>query len=66
MGDKLKPRIGEILLRQGAVSEDELTIGLLTQHGTGKLLGEVLVGMDYVSPQELDSALQQQGRDAFA
>jgi type IV pilus assembly protein PilB len=60
LGGRLKARIGEILLKQGVVTEDELTVGLLLQHGTRKLIGEVLINLQYVTPSDIDHALCQQ------
>ena len=60
VGGPLKGRIGEILLRQGVVSEAELTTGLMHQHGTNKLLGEVLINLQLATPRDIDLALCQQ------
>ncbi len=38
-----KLRIGELLVAQGTISEDQLRAGLLEQKRTGRRLGEVLV-----------------------
>lgn len=66
LSGRLKARIGEILLKQGVVTEDELTIGLLMQHGTPKLIGEVLVNLEYVTPMDIDRALYHQNGQANA
>ncbi len=66
LSGRLKARLGEILLKQGVVTEDELTIGLLLQHGTPKLIGEVLLNLEYVTPKDIDRALCQQSGQAIA
>ena len=65
-GKRFRARLGEILLRQGVVTEDELTVGLLLQHGTPKLIGEVLINLSYLTPRDLDRALAQQNAEACA
>jgi hypothetical protein len=66
LGGRFKTRIGEILLKQGVLTEDELTVGLLIQHGTRKLIGEVLINLDYATPIDIDRAITQQNHQARA
>ncbi|MCL4219963.1 MAG: GspE/PulE family protein [Phycisphaerales bacterium] len=50
-------RVGEVLLRDGAVSEETLTRALADQRLTGKRIGELLVEQGHVSPTVLVNAL---------
>ena len=51
-------RIGEILVAQGAVSQEQIEAGLAKQ----KPLGEILVDNKVVSPQQVDKALTKQSQ----
>ena len=51
-------RIGEILVSQGAVSQEQVEAGLAKQ----KPLGEILVDDKVVSPQQVDKALTKQSQ----
>ena len=44
-----KPRIGEALLEQGAISEEQLASALAEQKSTGAMLGELLVQQGIIS-----------------
>lgn len=50
-------RVGEVLLRDGAVSEETLTRALADQRLTGKRIGELLVEQGHISPTVLVNAL---------
>ena len=55
-----KPLLGELLLRRGVISSDQLTEALQTQAGTTKHLGEILVEMGAISPEQLTETLKLQ------
>ncbi|KAA0216477.1 MAG: type II/IV secretion system protein [Leptolyngbya sp. PLA3] len=50
-------RVGEVLLRDGVVSEETLTRALADQRLTGKRIGELLVEQGHISPTVLVNAL---------
>ena len=50
-------RVGEVLLREGAVSEETLTRALADQRLTGKRIGELLLEQGHISPTILVNAL---------
>ena len=54
---KRKPRIGEALLEQGAVSKQQLDHALTQQKTTGRMLGELLVDEGVISCAALVQAL---------
>ncbi len=45
----VKGKLGQQLLVKGLVTIDQLDIGLTEQKKNGRLLGEVLVGLGFVS-----------------
>ena len=53
-------RLGEILIREGCLNEEELQRALALQKGTGKRLGEILVENAIVTGDELAQALSNQ------
>ncbi len=53
-------RLGEILVREGCLNEEELARGLALQKGTGKRLGEILVENAIVTGEDLARALSNQ------
>ncbi len=52
-----KPRLGEALIEQGALSKEQLARALAAQKNTGAMLGEVLVEQGVVNPATLINAL---------
>jgi general secretion pathway protein E len=52
--------LGEILIREGLITRDQLQRGLVRQRETGKRLGETLVELGYLSEEELLNALARQ------
>ena len=52
-----KLRLGEVLLEQGMLSEDQLNAALAQQKSTGTMLGEVLVSEGVISPAVLVRSL---------
>jgi len=55
---KPRPRLGEILLRQGLLAEGQLEHALDRQHVTGQRLSEILVEMGFVNQSDVDQALE--------
>ena len=63
-------RVGEVLVRLGHVTREQLEQGLAEALGLGAAravprppLGELLVGLKYLTPQQRDEALERQRRD---
>ncbi len=52
--------LGEILVREGTITRDQLQRGLVRQPELGKRLGEALVELGYLSEDDLVRALAQQ------
>jgi type IV pilus assembly protein PilB len=55
-----KARIGELLVAQGTISEDQLQAGLLEQKRTGRRLGEVLVELGALGERDFLKTLADQ------
>jgi general secretion pathway protein E len=53
-------QLGEILIRDGSITRDQLQRGLARQRELGKRLGEALVDLGYVSEDEVVKALARQ------
>lgn len=56
-------RLGQILVRTGAITQDNLDVALVEQERAGELLGSVLIGLGYCSPEEISWALDQQSQE---
>src|SRR5574337_1770262 len=59
-GTGLREPIGEILIREGSITRDQLQRGLSHQREIGKRLGETLVELGYVSEEDIVKALAKQ------
>ncbi len=57
---RTEERLGEILLKQGAISKDQLKQVLEFQKTEGGLLGEILIQLGYVGEQEIAQAIVSQ------
>ncbi len=57
-----QPRIGDLLVRMGALSQDDLAWALAEQAKTGDRLGEVLLRANKVSSEQFANALSQRLR----
>ena len=57
---KTNERVGEILLKGGLITQEQLLKALEVQRGTTKRLGEVLVELGLITELDLASALSQQ------
>ncbi|MGP0628866.1 GspE/PulE family protein [Nitrospina sp. 32_T5] len=60
MAIKSKLRLGDILIRAGAINESQLLEALEIQKKTGMQLGKVLVQMKYITDKDLVSSLSEQ------
>ena len=57
-------RLGELLVKNGLITEELLELALKEQKRTGEMLGEVLLRLGFVSEDELLKLLsRQQGED---
>lgn len=52
-----KPRVGELLVADGAITESQLTRALAEQRSSGQMLGEMLVGQGVISQNTLVHSL---------
>ena len=59
----MRPRLGDILVRRGYVTEDELQRTLELQRASGVRLGELLIHSGHVSHDQLGTALEEQVED---
>ncbi|MDQ1466684.1 MAG: glycosyltransferase XagB, partial [Actinomycetota bacterium] len=55
--DDTRPRIGELMLRRGLISSEDLEQALQYQRGTGQRMGEALVEMGVLSEYDLARVL---------
>ncbi|MBK8015549.1 MAG: Flp pilus assembly complex ATPase component TadA [Betaproteobacteria bacterium] len=60
-----KVRLGEILLRQGLLTEDQLKSALEDQKRSGRRLGRVFIDSGYVTEEQICEALARQLRVTF-
>jgi hypothetical protein len=56
-------RLGQILLRTKCVSQDQLDIALVDQENTGELLGSILIGFGFCTPEQINWGIDQQNKD---
>src|SRR5574337_1637421 len=56
-GTGLREPLGEILIREGSSTRDQLQRGLSHQREIGKRLGETLVELGYISEEDVVKAL---------
>lgn len=57
---ELKKLLGEILLENGMITQDQLELALADQVKNGGLLGEILVGWGYTTEEAIVQALVRQ------
>lgn len=55
-----KKRLGELLLEEGLVNDEQIKEGLAKQKETGELLGEVLIRLGYISEGDIARAIATQ------
>ena len=60
MKEKLKKRLGEILLEDGALSPENLDEALQHQKKEGGLIGQILIRLGYLSEEDLVAAIGKQ------
>ena len=60
-----RKRLGEVLQELGYLSKEQLEVALEVQRLTGDSLGQVLVSLSFVSPQELAQAIAYQAGKEF-
>lgn len=56
-------KIGEYLVKGGAVDQWQLDIALKKQEKEGGLLGEILIGLGYIHDEQLITALRSQAEN---
>ncbi|MGE5280457.1 MAG: hypothetical protein ACM3L6_06925 [Deltaproteobacteria bacterium] len=57
---KIPQKLGELLVANGVVTEEQLLAALETQRQTRRLLGEIIVEKGYATKEKLDAALARQ------
>ena len=55
-----KKRLGELLLQEGLINDEQLEIGLEEQQQTGELIGEILVRKGYVNESDVARTISTQ------
>ena len=50
-------KLGEKLISEGLINNDQLDKALSEQKSSGKKLGEILVGLGFITDDQLNSAL---------
>lgn len=56
-------RLGQILQRTKSISQEQLDIALVEQENTGELLGSILIGFGFCTPEQINWAIDQQNKD---
>lgn len=57
---KLRKRLGDLLVEEGIVSEDQVQQALNAQRNTGRKLGDTLIELGFISEKQMLSFLSQQ------
>ena len=65
MGKPEKIRLGEILVQQGLLSQDQLSAALSDQKRSGRKLGRVFIDNGYLGEDQIGTALAQQLQVSF-
>ncbi|UAA39090.1 Flp pilus assembly complex ATPase component TadA [Paraneptunicella aestuarii] len=60
MKPKLKMRLGDLLVHESVITEEQLQQALQTQHQSGRKLGQALIDLGFVSEEGLLNFLSQQ------
>jgi hypothetical protein len=55
-----RPRLGDLLLRKGMITDSQLTVGLRESQTTGDLLGRILLRHQWIFEDELARSLAEQ------
>jgi hypothetical protein len=61
----VKSRIGEMLVQNGIINEDQLNKALAEQKGKNKKLGEILIELGFIKPKDLIWMLSEQAAIPF-
>lgn len=59
---RLAPRLGQVLVRSGYVSDEDINRALAAQAKSGKLIGEILIEQGAISRPIVRRALEEQSR----
>ncbi|GLR02923.1 MSHA biogenesis protein MshE [Vibrio hyugaensis] len=57
---QLRKRLGDLLVEEGIVSEEQVQQALAAQHSTGQKLGDVLIDLGFISEKQMLEFLSQQ------
>lgn len=57
---QLRKRLGDLLIEEGIVSEDQVQQALNAQHSTGQKLGDALIDLGFISEKQMLEFLSQQ------
>ncbi|HHC7311043.1 TPA: GspE/PulE family protein [Vibrio campbellii] len=57
---QLRKRLGDLLIEEGIVSEDQVQQALSAQHSTGQKLGDALIDLGFISEKQMLEFLSQQ------
>ncbi|EDP58129.1 GspE/PulE family protein [Vibrio sp. AND4] len=57
---QLRKRLGNLLIEEGIVSEEQVKQALNAQHSTGQKLGDALIGLGFISEEQMLAFLSQQ------
>ena len=57
---QLRKRLGDLLIEEGIVSEDQVQQALNAQHSTGQKLGDALIDLGFISEKQMFEFLSQQ------
>ncbi|MDP1716582.1 MAG: MSHA biogenesis protein MshE, partial [Burkholderiales bacterium] len=60
MGRPQKIRLGEILVQQKLLTEEQLALALADQKKSGRRLGRVVIEQGYATEQQISEALSRQ------
>lgn len=56
-------RLGQILVRTRCITQAQLDIALVEQENSGELLGSILIGFGFCTPEMIGWAIDQQNKD---
>lgn len=60
MGEMIKKRLGEILIEDGVLTQENLQEALEQQKKAGGLIGQILIRLGYISEEDLIAAVARQ------
>ena len=66
--DSFKPpkiKLGQLLLKNNLITENQLDRALEIQKTTGQKLGEILIGRHYITEEDLNEILNLQKKNFF-